>query len=398
MSSPIKLKCSRCNKFLSPDNFKKRKNEEYYKQCIECNKKISANKLKNTKKKKETVDYDISTHNKCSICFKILEISKFNKTTKGITKSCSECILNRKEHFLSKQIQSTKEDEQICVRCNIQKPLSLFSKTKDIYNKQCVECCNKYATFQKENKKSKKELLKKELSDNDMICNKCLNIKNKMNFVVRKNGKYNKQCIDCNLKQLEYLKNNKCEHGYLNKSACKDCNGSSYCEHDKIRTYCSECGGGSLCEHKTRKDRCIICRDGNQFCSHNKLRTLCIKCKGGSFCEHLNRRTRCIQCNFPGFLKYIVSSRVYKALKYNKIEHSIEYLGCDIEIFRKHLENKFKDGMNWNNYGSIWHIDHIIPIAYNNPSIEDVIKRLHYSNTQPLWALENISKGNRYIG
>ena len=54
--------------------------------------------------------------------------------------------------------------------------------------------------------------------------------------------------------------------------------------------------------------------------------------------------------------------------------------------------------MTWENYGKIWHIDHIVPINYNNPTLEEVIKRLHYLNTQPLWASENISKGNRYIG
>ena len=31
-----------------------------------------------------------------------------------------------------------------------------------------------------------------------------------------------------------------------------------------------------------------------------------------------------------------------------------------------------------------------------SPTIEEVAKRLHYTNTQPLWATENMSKGNRY--
>ena len=53
--------------------------------------------------------------------------------------------------------------------------------------------------------------------------------------------------------------------------------------------------------------------------------------------------------------------------------------------------------MSWDNYGE-WEIDHIIPLKYNNPSIEEVQERLHYSNTQPLWARENRAKGNRHIG
>jgi len=197
---------------------------------------------------------------------------------------------------------------------------------------------------------------------------------------------------------MKYLEKAKCEHGYLNKSICKDCKGLSYCEHDKIRTYCASCNGGSLCEHNTRKDRCILCRNGSQFCKHDTLRTLCLPCGGGSFCEHKTRRIRCIKCNFFGYLNHIVSSRIRKSLKFEKDDNSIQYLGCDIKTFKFHIENKFDIGMSWDNYGSEWHIDHIIPIMYNKPELIDIIERLHYLNTQPLWAEINISKGNRYIG
>ena len=53
--------------------------------------------------------------------------------------------------------------------------------------------------------------------------------------------------------------------------------------------------------------------------------------------------------------------------------------------------------MNWNNYGT-WHIDHITPLRYKKPSIKEIAKRLHWTNTQPMWANENRIKGNHYIG
>jgi len=53
--------------------------------------------------------------------------------------------------------------------------------------------------------------------------------------------------------------------------------------------------------------------------------------------------------------------------------------------------------MTWDNHGE-WHIDHIIPLKYENPTIEEMIERLHWENTQPLWATDNKAKGNRYIG
>jgi len=75
----------------------------------------------------------------------------------------------------------------------------------------------------------------------------------------------------------------------------------------------------------------------------------------------------------------------------------MEYVGCTIEEFKAHIEAQFKEGMSWDNHGK-WHIDHIIPLKYNNPTIEETIERLHYTNTQPLWATDNIAKGNRFIG
>jgi hypothetical protein len=88
---------------------------------------------------------------------------------------------------------------------------------------------------------------------------------------------------------------------------------------------------------------------------------------------------------------------VRHGLKANKSKHSIEYLGCPIDEFKQHIEKQFKEGMTWDNHGE-WHIDHIVPLKYNNPTIEEVIERLHYTNTQPLLASENMSKGNRFIG
>ena len=73
--------------------------------------------------------------------------------------------------------------------------------------------------------------------------------------------------------------------------------------------------------------------------------------------------------------------------------------------FVKHIEKQFKDGMTWDNYGRSsvgnnkhWEVDHIIPINYEKPSFEDVKERLVYTNCQPMWAEENRSKSNRYIG
>lgn len=118
-------------------------------------------------------------------------------------------------------------------------------------------------------------------------------------------------------------------------------------------------------------------------------------------CEHNIQKRQCKICDPQGHLRGIVSSRIHKALKSDKTDHSIEYLGCTIEEFKTHIENQFKENMTWANFGT-WHIDHVVPVKYKkdnqDPTLEDVIERLHWSNTQPLWANDNRLKGNRFIG
>lgn len=68
-----------------------------------------------------------------------------------------------------------------------------------------------------------------------------------------------------------------------------------------------------------------------------------------------------------------------------------EIVGCKIIDLKIHLEDQFQDGMNWNNYGE-WHIDHIIPLI-KAKNTEELNSLCHFTNLQPLWAFQNISKG-----
>ena len=78
------------------------------------------------------------------------------------------------------------------------------------------------------------------------------------------------------------------------------------------------------------------------ICTHGKIKNLCVNCGGASICKHNIVRKSCKICNETGHLAKIVRSRVNSALKSNKIDHSIEYLGCTIEAYRSYLEKQFK--------------------------------------------------------
>ena len=76
-----------------------------------------------------------------------------------------------------------------------------------------------------------------------------------------------------------------------------------------------------------------------------------------------------------------------------KTNRTLNILGCTLVCFKKHLEEHFTDGMTWDNYGE-WHIDHIVPCAhFDMTKKKQVDKCFHYTNLQPLWAADNLSKG-----
>ena len=86
-------------------------------------------------------------------------------------------------------------------------------------------------------------------------------------------------------------------------------------------------------------------------------------------------------------------TRLSSLVKQQKELRSLEYLGCTIEEFKTHIESLWLDGMTWENHGD-WHIDHKIPLDYFVKNEDDPWKANHYSNLQPLWAEENLRKGN----
>ena len=95
-----------------------------------------------------------------------------------------------------------------------------------------------------------------------------------------------------------------------------------------------------------------------------------------------------LKCNIRNLIGISI-----KRTGYSKTSKTYEILGCSYEEFKIHLENQFTEGMTWENQGK-WHMDHIYPVSLATDE-EHLIKLNHYTNYQPLWAVDNLKKGNK---
>jgi hypothetical protein len=103
--------------------------------------------------------------------------------------------------------------------------------------------------------------------------------------------------------------------------------------------------------------------------------------------------------NNPLFkLQVNTRTNIISAIKrqgYTKKTKTYEILGCTYDEFKIHLEKQFTKGMTWENQGE-WHLDHIYPTSLAKDE-EELIRLNYYTNFQPLWAIDNLKKGNKII-
>jgi hypothetical protein len=95
-------------------------------------------------------------------------------------------------------------------------------------------------------------------------------------------------------------------------------------------------------------------------------------------------------------LKRNLRSRMNAALRGKAGSASTEnLLGAPFYKVREHIASLFKEGMTWENYAhNTWHVDHKLPVvSFDLNDLSQQKKCFHYTNLQPLWAMDNLMKG-----
>lgn len=107
-----------------------------------------------------------------------------------------------------------------------------------------------------------------------------------------------------------------------------------------------------------------------------------------------HRERKKVDANYK--LRVNLSNRLLQALNCKKTHKTLDLLSCKIKEFRDWLENLFYDECDWDNYGTLWHMDHVIPCSLFDLSNDEHQKIcFHWANIQPLYAKQNLEKNNR---
>lgn len=242
--------------------------------------------------------------------------------------------------------------QQVCCRCKLPKDFSLFNvdKSKKLgIGSTCRPCLKEYS---KEYRLENKEEITKNKSD--------YYFKNKDTITVR-----NKKWREDNKEKLSISK--KLYH-LENKDTILQKHKIYYQNNKEVIK-----GKTQIYAHKNRK----------------KINKRAIK---------YSKKRRDNDPNFK--LTGILRHRLWLALKGDfKSGSAVRDLGCTIEELKIRLESLFQPGMSWDNWGigkGKWNLDHIIPlISFDLTDHEQLLKAVHYTNLQPLWATENSQKSDK---
>ncbi len=331
-------KCSKCGEVKTINEFykDKAKKDGYCRRCKECKKEChDPEKLKKWKEKNIEIHTEEYYQNLSGVkrCGKCKEVKFVSEFSKGrINKNGLACL---------------------CKECDKKKKIKYYKNNQEKINE-------KSRKHYKNNSKYYKEYHEKHYQEN------------KEKYKEKKREYYQENKERITKRNKEYRKDNKEKMGEYQKEYRKD-------NKKKINKRTREWAKNN--RKKMRKSE-------NRY--HKK------------YPEKLKKKQQRMHIKRISIPKYALSDRISslmrRSLKGNKNGwHWESLVNFTLQDLIAHLEPLFKFGMNWQNMGK-WHIDHKRPISsfnfnsYNDPEFKECWA---LDNLQPLWAKENLIKGNK---
>jgi hypothetical protein len=118
---------------------------------------------------------------------------------------------------------------------------------------------------------------------------------------------------------------------------------------------------------------------------------------GNARCGHGKRPSSCLVCRPASALGQLTLRRAQGALRATTLPLSCaQLLGCSTRVFAMHIMSLFIDGMSLSNYGTVWELDHVVPLLQRvngaRPLQIDVISRFRFTNVRPVFIEEHRAK------
>jgi hypothetical protein len=264
-----------------------------------------------------------------------------------------------------------------CRKCGKIKEVREFSKRKDRKSgvkSRCKICLSAEAMAYRIKRNSETIEI-----DNDKTkkCKECEEIKPLLSFSPSKLGKdgTKSNCKDCCAKRQSEYRENNIEKLILLRKNNYDKNPDKWRKISRDRYQTDPQKAISFTRSWQKRNPEKVRKEKRLFSRKKRLTLM-----GG------------LNCRIANLIRY--------SLKGGKNKRHWECLvGYTLNELKSHLEKLFTDGMTWENMG-LWHIDHKIPISHFHFTTPDDLSfkqcwALH--NLQPLWAIDNMKKGNRRI-
>jgi len=203
------------------------------------------------------------------------------------------------------------------------------------------------------------------------------------------NNKLIKCCTKCKLdKELSEF--------YKLRAQCKLCmNKRRRDKYKNNEVYRKKCIQTAIC---TKRKKILLKKEKliKEIGIDNKKCKYCFKIKHKDRFRH--NRLKCRDCERDDpkekFKRY-VRTRIYNCLKRRKSMRSIDYLGCSNNDYFNYIMN-YNNDYRLENYGKVWHIDHVIPISlFDLSDTNQQLLAFNWRNTMPLSSKENLRKNNR---
>jgi hypothetical protein len=341
---------------------------------------------------------EVKTVKFCNVCQTDKPVELFGKDKskkdglRGPCKDCKKVNLEKKKKEYNENTEN-KRTKKVCYDCKKEKDIELFCKDAykiDGYKTHCKECACNYASEKlkipefnkiindkKRERRKNPEFVKKEREAYKIYYHKPDVLKRKKEYLARpdikehykiyrqinkdriasKNKEYrNRQIVN----ELIKIKNKLYHNNPTNKDLLK-IKRKSYYNNSMVKERIKS-------NQKLYRPRLLILLK-------NKYKN-----------------------NIDYRVKQITRSRLYSSLKSKKInkkQTTMDYIGCDINFLKLWIEFRFEPNMNWDNWGEVWHLDHILPVnAFNFTKENEIQICNHWTNLQPLYKTENLTKSD----